>query len=93
MHGLSGHSEPHVFHFFCDSSGTPVIQDKAYHTQAEWSEPYQLLSSIPQGVAHLMIFDGLTAHPITNPSLMALSSTYRPGSELFILDLTIICVL
>ncbi len=49
MHGLTGHSTPHVFHFFCDSAGNPVIWDKAYHTQGTWSEPYQLLTSNPHG--------------------------------------------
>ena len=30
MHGLTGHSTPHVFHFFHDSAGNPVIWDKAW---------------------------------------------------------------
>jgi hypothetical protein len=48
-HGLTGHSQPHVFHFFRDSSGAPVIQDKAYNSAGAWSSPYQLLSSSPTG--------------------------------------------
>ena len=50
MHGLTGHSAPHVFHFFCDAAGRPVICDKAYHTQGTYSDPYQLLTSIPTGL-------------------------------------------
>jgi hypothetical protein len=44
-HSISGH----VFHFCCNSTGAPVIQDKAYHTAGAWSQPYQLLASNPTG--------------------------------------------
>jgi hypothetical protein len=74
MHGLTGHSEPHIFHFFHDSTGKSVIRDKAYHTQGEWSEPYQLLTSIPQG-AH---------HPFTCATMAALSFSSTPGAPYLI---------
>jgi hypothetical protein len=62
MHGLTGHSSPHVFHFFCSASGQPVIQDKAYHTQGTWSEPYQLLTSIPTGTLPFLFSYFMLSH-------------------------------
>ena len=55
MHNISGHSEPHVFHFFKNADGVPVIRDKAFHTSGEWSEAYQLLSSMPSGEFSLLL--------------------------------------
>lgn len=55
MHNISGHSEPHVFHFFKNADGVPVIRDKAFHTSREWSEAYQLLSSMPSGEFSLLL--------------------------------------
>jgi hypothetical protein len=48
-HSIRGHSVPHVFHFFHNSTGAPVIWDKAYHTTGAWSQPYQLASN-PTGL-------------------------------------------
>ena len=67
MHGLTGHSAPHVFHFFCDAAGRPVICDKAYHTQGTYSDPYQLLTSIPTGLFIISPPFISPATPLTSP--------------------------
>jgi hypothetical protein len=46
--GLSGHSAPHVFHFYKNTASQAEMRDKAFHTQGEWSNPYQMLLSIPR---------------------------------------------
>jgi hypothetical protein len=58
MHHITGHSEPHVFHFFNNPDGVPVMRDKAFHTSGEWSLPYQLLSSLPTGTNDQLSFAG-----------------------------------
>jgi len=78
MHGMTGQSEPHVFHFFHDSTGKSGTRDKAYHTQGEWSEPYQLLTSTPQCAHHPFTCATMTALSFPPHQTLHTSSPYNP---------------
>ncbi len=73
MHGLSGHAAPHVFHFYKNADGKPEMRDKPYHCQGEWSDPYQLLSSLPVGT-NSPLPTSLNTLPVRLPADLELSS-------------------